>query len=260
MGPAFGGSVGIMLSFGNMVACSMYLIGFAETLVDNLRQEADGFSITGDDIHDIRIWSNVVLIFVLILALVGLKYVIKAQIGLLIFITFSIITFFIGSFYQTSPDKLYGIDGWTNGNLSDNAGSQYVDGYNFWTTLAIFFSAVTGIMAGANISGDLTNPSKDIPKGTITAIIISSATYMIMAIFVGAVAARSELIDNNLIMADICVGIYYIYCCLFSHISSTIASLVGAPRILMAIVMLLCVYLFFDNLHTIFVCIVCVHT
>ena len=36
LGPAIGGSVGIMFSLGNMVAVSLYLIGFAETLVSNL--------------------------------------------------------------------------------------------------------------------------------------------------------------------------------------------------------------------------------
>ena len=60
--------------------------------------------------------------------------------------------------------------------------------------------------------------------------------YMLLALVVGAVSARSELIDNLLIMADICVwepivliGIYA------ATLSSALASLVGAPRILLAI-------------------------
>ena len=82
-----------------MVACSMYLIGFAETLHDNLMDKAD-FSVTGNKVNDVRIWSNVVLIFVLILAIIGLKYVIKAQLGLLVFIVCAILLFFVGSFYR----------------------------------------------------------------------------------------------------------------------------------------------------------------
>lgn len=157
MGPAVGGSVGILFALGNMVAVSMYLIGFAETLATNLENEG-GFSITGTYIHDVRIWSNIILIFELILALIGLKYVIKAQLGLLAFITLSIICFFIGSFYRKKDNDvgeqvLYAFDGWTNSNLATNVMSDYVDGYDFWSTLAIFFPAVTGIMAGANISG-----------------------------------------------------------------------------------------------------------
>eukprot|EP01084_Bolivina_argentea_P078524 142503_1 len=238
LGPAFGGSVGILLSFGSMVACSMYLTGFAETLVDNLKDGviAWDFSITGQYVMDVRIWSNILLIIVLILALVGLNWVIKAQIGLLIFICFAILTFFIGSFYKTEDDILYGMDGWTNGNLKENLLPNYQDGYDFWMLFAIFFPAVTGIMAGANISGDLKNPSHDIPAGTLSAVGISTIAYMLMALFVGAVANRTELVDNVLIMADICVLDYIIFIGIYAAtLSSAIAVLVGAPRILMAI-------------------------
>ena len=57
-----------------------------------------------------------------------------------------------------------------------------------------------------------------------------------MAIFVGAVASRSELINNTLVMAKICVWDYIIFMGIYAAtLSSAIASLVGAPRILMAI-------------------------
>ena len=57
-----------------------------------------------------------------------------------------------------------------------------------------------------------------------------------MAIFVGAVVSRSELINNTLVMAKICVWDYIIFIGIYAAtLSSAIASLVGAPRILMAI-------------------------
>eukprot|EP01084_Bolivina_argentea_P029636 55028_1 len=69
LGPAFGGSVGILFTLGNMFAISMYLIGFAEALIDDLSKY--GISITDNYIMDIRIWSNIMLVIVLILALIG---------------------------------------------------------------------------------------------------------------------------------------------------------------------------------------------
>eukprot|EP01083_Nonionella_stella_P113986 336539_1 len=57
LGPSIGGAIGILFSIGNMVACSMYLIGFAETLVTNLAEQA-GFQIFDDPVMDVRIWSN----------------------------------------------------------------------------------------------------------------------------------------------------------------------------------------------------------
>ena len=196
--------------------------------------------------------------FVLILAIVGLKYVIKAQLGLLVFIVSAILLFFIGSFYRHNdeypvgwpdcpedgcePGKVLVISPtfWTNGNIVDNLGSQYSpyqgEEFDFWKVLAIFFPAVTGIMAGANISGDLRNPSSDIPKGTLTAIFVSTFVYMLLAVFVGAVTVRYELINNELVMSLICVWNYIVLIGIYAAtLSSAIASLVGAPRILQAV-------------------------
>ncbi len=71
------------------------------------------------------------------------------------------------------------------------------------------------IMAGVNISGD-------IPKGTLTAIGVSTIVYMAMAIFVGAVAVRYEW--EYIIL----IGIYA------ATLNSDIASLVNAWRMLQA--------------------------
>eukprot|EP01083_Nonionella_stella_P063458 164893_1 len=237
IGPEWGGSVGMILSIGSMLAVSLYLIGFAESLATNLDTQAD-FHVFADPTNDIRMWATVFLLIVLILAVVGLKYVIKAQILLLVWIVFSIICLMIGCFYRTSLDPQ--IDGVMSGfklNFKDNLWSHYHDGYNFWTVLAIFFPAVTGIMAGANLSGDLRDPSKDIPKGTFVAIGVSSTTYIVLAILIGSTAPRDSLCSNPLIMTNIvAINDYIIYIATYAAtISSAIASLVGAPRILMAV-------------------------
>merc|ERR1719242_1860483 len=216
-----------------MCSVSLYLIGFAETLVNNLDEMAN-FSIFNDPVMDVRIWSNVMLCFVLILAIVGLKYVIKANMLLLVLIVAAIVLLFVGSTYReytndeyTNPDYdptciaancaeefiskvVITPKGWTNGNLGSNMGSSYESGEDFWSVLSIFFPAVTGIMAGANISGDLRDPSKDIPKGTLWAIGVSTVVYMLMAVMVGAVTVRYELINNTLVMSYICVTEYLI--------------------------------------------------
>lgn len=49
---------------------------------------------------------------------------------------------------------------------------------------------MTGIQAGANISGDLKDPAKSIPKGTLLSLAISMASYAIFVIFAGGSAMR----------------------------------------------------------------------
>lgn len=61
---------------------------------------------------------------------------------------------------------------------------------DFFSTFAVFFPAATGILAGANISGDLKDPSKSIPKGTFLAIFITSIVYVLFVAFAGAICVR----------------------------------------------------------------------
>merc|ERR1719233_580022 len=114
--------------------------------------------------------------------------------------------------------------------------------YDFFSVFGIFFPAVTGIMAGANISGDLKDPSVNIPKGTLWAVGISMITYAAMAIFLGAAGGRGEIdgstgLHNDLLIMEkmsvwgplILAGIYA------ATFTSALASLVGAPRILLSL-------------------------
>lgn len=58
---------------------------------------------------------------------------------------------------------------------------------------------MTGIQAGANISGDLKDPASSIPVGTLLALLISMFSYVLFVFFAGGAALRdvSGIIINN---------------------------------------------------------------
>jgi len=106
---------------------------------------------------------------------------------------------------------------------------------SFWIVLAVFFPATTGIMAGANMSGDLEDPKRSIPEGTLAAIGGSFVIYVLLAIWIACSATPREMTTNYTIMIDkaywppaVLAGL------LGATFSSALASFVGAGRILQA--------------------------
>jgi hypothetical protein len=108
-------------------------------------------------------------------------------------------------------------------------------GSDFWMVFAVFFPAATGIMAGANMSGELKDPRKSIPVGTLWAIGISFLIYMGLAYWVARSATIDELLQNyNIIIEKSFFPPLVIAGVLGATFSSALASMVGSSRILYA--------------------------
>ena len=54
--------------------------------------------------------------------------------------------------------------------LTNNTQAEYQEGETFFTVFGVFFPTATGVFAGINMSGDLQNPSRNIPVGTMSAV------------------------------------------------------------------------------------------
>lgn len=106
---------------------------------------------------------------------------------------------------------------------------------DFWVVFAIFFPATTGILAGANMSGDLEDPRRAIPRGTMAAIAVSSVIYLLLAIWVAGAGTPEELTSNYNIAIDRALWPPVVIAGLLgATFSSALASAVGGPRILLA--------------------------
>ncbi|XP_010774161.1 solute carrier family 12 member 2-like [Notothenia coriiceps] len=199
LGPEFGGSIGLIFAFANAVAVAMYVVGFAETVVEMLN---DVDALMTDELNDIRIVGTLTVILLLGISVAGMEWEAKAQIVLLVILLAAIANYFIGSFMSMESKDPKGFFGYNSAILLENFGPDFRDEETFFSVFAIFFPAATGILAGANISGDLTDPQSAIPKGTLLAILITGITYIAVAISAGSCIVRDATGDQNDTVSD----------------------------------------------------------
>nr|XP_060617978.1 solute carrier family 12 member 2 isoform X1 [Anolis sagrei ordinatus] len=187
LGPEFGGAIGLIFAFANAVAVAMYVVGFAETVVELLKEHE---VLMLDPMNDIRIIGAITIVILLGISVAGMEWEAKAQIVLLVILLIAIADFIIGSFIPFESKKAKGFFGYKAEIFSENFGPDFRGDETFFSVFAIFFPAATGILAGANISGDLADPQSAIPKGTLLAILITTIVYMGIAVSVGSCVVR----------------------------------------------------------------------
>ncbi|XP_010217435.1 PREDICTED: solute carrier family 12 member 1 isoform X1 [Tinamus guttatus] len=195
LGPEFGGSIGLIFAFANAVAVAMYVVGFAETVVELLK-ESD--TIMVDESNDIRIIGTITVVCLLGISVAGMEWEAKAQVILLVVLLVAIANFFIGTVIPTNNEKkARGFFNYQASIFAENFGPDFRDGEGFFSVFAIFFPAATGILAGANISGDLEDPQGAIPKGTMLAILITTVAYIGVAVCAASCVVRDATGNVN---------------------------------------------------------------
>jgi len=104
---------------------------------------------------------------------------------------------------------------------------------NFHSVFAIVFPAATGIMEGANLSGDLKDPSRSIPRGTLMAVAFAILTYVILMFSMGSSYPRDTLRFDMDAYQDATYGAGYplLIGILVSSLSSALGSLFGGARV-----------------------------
>jgi amino acid transporter len=142
LGVEFGGGIALVFYLAQAISVAMYVIGFAEAVVAIFPQA--GFSE--------RTIATVANAAVFITVIIGAGWTIKIQYGILGVLALSLLSFALGAAGGFSMERLV-----------TNTLPAYTGGQNLLTMFALFFPAATGIMAGANMSGDLKDPGKSLP-------------------------------------------------------------------------------------------------
>jgi len=106
----------------------------------------------------------------------------------------------------------------------------------FFFIFAVVFPAFTGMTAGVGLSGDLKNPKKAIPIGTLGATLAGMVIYVFLAYKFSLSIGPEELVADQLVMSKIAIWAPIIPIGLAAAtISSTLGSVLVAPRTLQAI-------------------------
>uniref|UniRef100_A0A8C7ZL76 Solute carrier family 12 member 1 n=1 Tax=Oryzias sinensis TaxID=183150 RepID=A0A8C7ZL76_9TELE len=210
LGPEFGGSIGLIFAFANAVAVAMYVVGFAETVVDLLIEHN---ALMIDPINDIRIVGCITVVLLLGISVAGMEWEAKAQILLLVILLVAIVNVFVGTAIPATEDKKSkGFFSYQSKIFLENFTPDFRNGETFFSVFAIFFPAATGILAGANISGDLRDPQAAIPKGTLLAILITGVTYLGVALSATVVRDATGNRNNSVPLGTVCNGSSAIAC------------------------------------------------
>uniref|UniRef100_UPI0037E90FE1 solute carrier family 12 member 3 n=1 Tax=Semicossyphus pulcher TaxID=241346 RepID=UPI0037E90FE1 len=211
LGPELGGSIGLIFAFANAVAVAMHTVGFAETVTDLMREHG---AVMVDRTNDIRIIGIITVTCLLAISMAGMAWESKAQVLFFLVIMVSFVSYFVGTIMPASPQKQakgffsYKADIFTANFVPNWRGPEG----SFFGMFSIFFPSATGILAGANISGDLKNPTVAIPRGTLMAIFWTTISYLIITATIASCVVRdaSGLLNDTLSLtspSNDCVGL-----------------------------------------------------
>ncbi|MDJ0902399.1 MAG: amino acid permease [Xenococcus sp. MO_188.B8] len=218
LGLEVGGAIGIPLFLSQAFAVAMYIFGFREGWLRLFPQ------------HPALLVDLSVFFLILTIAFISAGLAFRIQYLVMALIIISLISIFASTTFWESQQPLV--------LLGDFPGAPETGftGTSFWDVFAVFFPAVTGIMSGVNMSGELQNSRKNIPRGTLSAICVSSIVYLSLCWWAARIGSADELVKNYTIMIDralwqpaVLAGL------LAATFSAALSSIVGAPRILVAL-------------------------
>ena len=211
LGLELGGAIGVPLFLAQTFSVTLYSFGFAESL-----------ELFWPDLPQ-RPVAAVTVLAVALIAGRSATLALRLQLPIMVAIVGALISLTVGasSRAQESIQPFEGIEG----------------GLGFWAVFAVFFPAVTGIMAGVSLSGDLKDPKKSIPMGTLIAVGVGFVVYLFVPVVLALAASPESLGQDNLIWFKIAAVKWFIIPGLLGAIlSSAAGSILGAPRTLEALI------------------------
>ncbi|TDZ74236.1 Vacuolar cation-chloride cotransporter 1 [Colletotrichum trifolii] len=199
LGPEFGGSIGVLFYLAQVFNAALNVVG----LIDCIKLNAG-------DAFPQGYWTSYFLQTLALLLCAGLGLAgsgtfAKASNAMLAILTLAIMSIPISAIFRApfrDDDLGVRFTGFSLETLVDNFAphtkSESYKGFETFRELfAILFPATSGIFAGASMSGDLLNPSKDIPKGTLWAMMTTFIAYLVVVFSMAATTTHASFLNNT---------------------------------------------------------------
>lgn len=215
-----GGSIGLALYLSQAISVAFYVIAFGEAFEPLISWLNEQYGFYIPDRRWISIPTMIALSYVILSK--GANLGMKALYFVVVILIASLLLFFLGD----SPVKPSEI------NLQE----KVEDGTSFFYVFTIIFPAFTGLAAGLGLSGDLKDPKRSIPRGTLWATMVGMVVYIAVAYKFTISATPEALASDPLIMQDIALwGPIIPLGLAAASLSSALGSIMVAPRTLQAI-------------------------
>ncbi|CCD72774.1 Solute carrier family 12 member 9 [Caenorhabditis elegans] len=265
LGPEFGGAIGVLFFVANVFSCALYISGFTEALMNNI-----GNGQFPDSPAWRFVYCVLVSLVLLVLSLLGSALFAKTALITFVLISVCYGTWIVSVIFNGRMEVLIpkvntpayrvlvnasdpsqgtvedfnqtltaNYTGWSFHTLGENMFPEYTMDYttekptDFALMFAIIFSGVTGLMAGANMSGELARPSVSIPRGTVQAVFMTLFVYVMTAFLMATTSSRYLLQNDYTVMMDTNFHRVFILIGIFSTtLFSSMSNLIGSSRVL----------------------------
>ena len=222
LGERISGAAGLVYAFGHAVGVALYAVGLGEAM-------SDLFHWSGP--WPIRGVALATAFILLLVVLAGVRWVIKLQLVLIVVLAIATLDFVLGTLTRHSPEN--GVLGYSSALLHNNTNPAFTSHVSFYKVFGVFFPTVTGVAGGLNMACDLKTPSRSVPVGSTTALGVSTVSWIVMTIMLGATCTKDSLQTDTLIEYRVsAVGALFLIGLYVSSLSSCLAVFYGAPRVL----------------------------
>lgn len=238
LGPEFGGSIGLLFYLAQVLNTALNVVGLIDCIKLNL----------GHAMPDSYWWDYLFATLALVLCtglcLAGSSMFARASNALLAVLTVSILSIPFSALANPSfidPDKGIEFTGISLATLRSNllphsGGREFAGFETFRDLFGILFPATSGIFAGASMSGDLRDPSKAIPAGTLWAMLSTLAAYLLVIFSLASTTTHASFLRDANIIQDTSMWPPIIFAGEFATtLFSALMGVIGSAKLMQAL-------------------------